>query len=122
MFRAFLVMSCASLAGCGALPQGSEGGFWFRIGPDANRSFAYHWTGSPRDPQWRCPKGESRASGIPTWMDCDPAGRTPLAPIPLREVADGVQSPSEQRSDITVTRFAAGFRAEQDGEDYPTVP
>src|SRR5258708_32845413 len=92
--RAILAAATAALAtGCAALPEGSEAGFWIRVGPDANRSFAHHWPGSPLDPRWTCHKGESLASGIPTWKDCDPAGRAPFAPIQLRQQAAGVQRP-----------------------------
>lgn len=73
--KAALIVAVAALQGCAALPAGSEAGWYVRIGPDANRSFAYNWT-EARDPSWQCP-GPGRPGvtpGVPTWMDCAPLG------------------------------------------------
>lgn len=69
--KAFALFIALSLQGCAALPDGSEAGFYYRIGPDANRSFAYNWTAA-RDPAWQCPGkgGPGVTPGVPTWMDC----------------------------------------------------
>jgi hypothetical protein len=62
----------AIVAGC------SGAGIWVRFGDDPNQSMAFSWSPSPRDPRWRCPKGEYQPSGIPTWIECDTSGREPL--------------------------------------------
>lgn len=71
-----VLATLAALQGCAALPAGSELGWYYRIGPDANKSFAYNWTNAPRDPRWECPgPGKPGVTpGVPTWMDCKPLG------------------------------------------------
>lgn len=58
-----------ALGGCALAPDGSEAGFWFRIGTDANQSFAYQWGNLPRDPTWRCPGPDESPTGIPSWIE-----------------------------------------------------
>lgn len=75
---ALCLLLAAQLQGCALLPEGSEGGMWIRIGPDANMSAAHSFRVGPRDPRWRCPKGED-ALGVPpgTLLDCDPRDNPP---------------------------------------------
>lgn len=70
--KMILLLIVSACSGCAMLPEGSELGWYYRVGYDANKSFAWNWTNAPRDPAWQCPgKGkEGLPPGIPTWMDC----------------------------------------------------
>jgi hypothetical protein len=64
-------LTAAVLQGCVLLPEGSQGGIWFRIGYEQNRSMSLQWDSTPRDPTWKCPLEQPiPASGVPTWMKC----------------------------------------------------